>query len=278
MLLHEVTGDYERDGFAILNAPIIPADIVEHAVAGIDAVLGAQDPSEHPSTAGKGITVVLSKSSDDLVACPGVQQLLDYPALEEWARRLTGATKPRIWWVQYFGKNAGEAEGGTVGLHQDWTYWAHDEASGNPDGGWGGSGLCTCWVALGDVGPDAGPLLFVRGSHRWGVEISELSLSRQDHPAQQQEIEALASQASSGTAAPSWEVVADVLPKGGMSFHDWRTIHGSEPNVSRYPRRGLALHLCTENSIALGGPDNPQSGANHGHWFDFQTQQPRPSL
>ena len=86
--------------------------------------------------------------------------------------------------MQYFGKNPQEADGGVVGLHQDWTYWAHPSIgpTGNPDGGgWGGSGLCTCWVALGDVGPESGPLLFVRGSHRWGVEISDLTLSRQDN-------------------------------------------------------------------------------------------------
>ena len=143
-----------------------------------------------------------------------------------------------MWWVQYFGKNPQEADGGVVGLHQvrrppapatrcpaqpalwssldpllplhrltcpshpptnpvtstvqDWTYWAHPSVgpTGNPEGGgWGGSGLCTCWVALGDVGPESGPLLFVRGSHRWGVEISDLTLSRQDNHLVRDEVE-----------------------------------------------------------------------------------------
>lgn len=129
--------------------------------------------------------------------------------------------------MQYFGKNPGEAVGGTVGLHQDWTYWAHDEASGTSDGGWAGSGLCTCWVAMGDVGLEAGPLIFLRGSHAWGVEISELTLSRQDHAIQQHEIEALrdAATVESATAAATvWDVVPNLLPKGGMSFHDWRLV------------------------------------------------------
>ena len=75
---------------------------------------------------------------------------------------------------------------------QDWTYWAHPSIgpTGNPEGGgWGGSGLCTCWVALGDVGPESGPLLFVRGSHKWGVEISDLTLSRQDNHLVRDEVE-----------------------------------------------------------------------------------------
>ena len=121
------------------------------------------------------------------------------------------------------------------------------------------------------------------------------------------------------TVAVGCGQVANTLPKGGMSFHDWRLVHGSgkltipaamqpklerlqaainnqasgwgyspargsrfeavtnnqarvrpaEPNVSAAPRRGLAIHLCTEDSVALGGPDNEQSGANHSHWFDF---------
>ena len=45
----------------------------------------------------------------------------------------------------------------------------------------------------------------------------------------------------------------NILPKGGASFHDWRTVHGSEPNRSAGPRRGLAIHLCSEHSVPMGG-------------------------
>ena len=89
------TGDYERDGFVILRAPLIPPSTIDKANADIDRVLAEQEQSLHPSIA-EGGTVVLSKSSDDLVACAGVRELLRHPALEEWARKVTGATRPRV--------------------------------------------------------------------------------------------------------------------------------------------------------------------------------------
>ena len=89
------TGDYERDGFVILRAPLIPPSTIDKANADIDRVLAEQDQALHPSIA-EGGTVVLSKSSDDLVACAGVRELLRHPALEEWARKVTGATRPRV--------------------------------------------------------------------------------------------------------------------------------------------------------------------------------------
>ena len=90
-----VTGDYEKDGFAIVCAPIIPAEIIDRANSGIDAVLATQEQSRHPSIP-EGGTVVLSKSSDKLVGCTGVRELLEFPALAELARQLTGATQPRV--------------------------------------------------------------------------------------------------------------------------------------------------------------------------------------
>ena len=78
--------------------------------------------------------------------------------------------------------------------------------------GWGGAGLFTCWVAMDDVGPTAGPLQFIKGSHRWGVRYPDKGTERQDPLTQQEEIEALRS--SQG----DWEAVENILPKGGASF------------------------------------------------------------
>ena len=103
---------------------------------------------------------------------------------------------------------------------QDWTYWAHPSIgpTGNPEGGgWGGSGLCTCWVALGDVGPESGPLLFVRGSHKWGVEISDLTLSRQDNHLVRDEVEVSPMAVSSERSRPVLSVFLDVRRCGTMS-------------------------------------------------------------
>ena len=66
-----------------------------------------------------------------------------------------------------------------------------------------------------------------------------------------------------------------------MSFHDWRVVHGSEPNVSALPCRGLATHLCTERGSgrhrSAGRTIRSASGANHGHWDSASTQFDFPS-
>lgn len=68
-----------------------------------------------------------------------------------------------------------------------------------------------------------------------------------------EEIEALRDGASEA-AEPSWEVVSSILPKGAVSFHEWRTVHGSDPNRSKGQRRGLAIHMCSAGSVSAGGP------------------------
>lgn len=140
-------------------------------------------------------------------------------ALVEWCHRITGYTQPRVWWVQYFGKQPDEVEGGYTGLHQDWTSWSQ-EINGTADrtpilpsslsssrtpslelgvlddfgnagiadpNGFSGSGLFTCWVALSEVGSDSAPLQFVKGSHRWGVKYQDKATHRQDRQTQQRE-------------------------------------------------------------------------------------------
>ena len=115
-------------------------------------------------------------------------------------------------------------------------------------------------MALTDVAPDASPLQFIRGSHRWGVKYQDKGTHRQDRPVQQQEIEALR---QPSTITEPWEVVSSIIPKGGASFHDWRTVHGSEPNRSRAARRGLAIHLCSEESVPHG-----MHGGSLNAWLD----------
>jgi hypothetical protein len=126
-------------------------------------------------------------------------------------------------------------------------------------------------VLRGDVDQAAGPLRFVRGSHRWGVKYPDKGTHRQDPAVQQREIEALRNGAAEAAAAEvavtaaagadvdepplySWEVVSSILPKGAVSFHDWRTVHGSDPNHSQNQRRGLAIHMCSAETVNEGGP------------------------
>jgi ectoine hydroxylase-related dioxygenase (phytanoyl-CoA dioxygenase family) len=123
-----------------------------------------------------------------------------------------------------------ESSGTSVGWHQDRHYWQIWEE---------GSELFTAWVALSDVTPEAGPMRFVRGSHRWGY-LGRSDFYGQDHDALRAEIPV--------PEGADWEEVAAILPPGGVSFHHNLTYHGSGPNRSAGPRRSFALHMRTENS------------------------------
>jgi hypothetical protein len=51
-----------------------------------------------------------------------------------------------------------------------------------------------------------------------------------------------------GLSIADWDVVPAVLPAGGVSVHDWRTLHGSGPNHSGAMRMSLAVHMRTGRS------------------------------
>lgn len=155
----QTVGDFERDGFAILPAPIFPAALMDQVSAGIDAQL-ALLPAERLSTAelaGHRVTASERQTTGSLttvsegppvtLAADGVPELLAHPALMEFARCITGFVDTRVWWVQYFGKQPDGVDGGYTGWHQDWTSWSAEENSTeDAPNGWGGSGLFTCWV------------------------------------------------------------------------------------------------------------------------------------
>ena len=105
--------------------------------------------------------------------------------------------------------------------------------------------VVTVWIALDDMVDELGPLVYVRGSHRWGdgrvgsagtffqrdggVSLLKSAAEREGIANFEEEVEFVS---TSGLAA------------GGISIHDGRTWHGSGGNCSDCkPRRGLGLHF-----------------------------------
>lgn len=233
---------FRRDGFLLVPEPIFPPGLLERAVEGMDAVrrgesdtgIPAHDSSRNP---GDDLTQ-LCKIEQPQFASRAIRELLTYPALGEWAAAVTGAEWVQAWWVQLLVKPPspeGSVGGTNVGWHQDRHYWGAWEE---------GSELFTAWIALSDVTEDAGPMRFLRGSHRWGYrnegDFFEQDLDRQGASLLLPEGE-------------TREEVAAILPPGGVSFHDCLTFHGSGPNRSGGLRRSFAVHLRTQNSRPVEG-------------------------
>lgn len=232
-----VRAQYEADGFSIVPNVGFPMDLVDHAVEGMDAIRrGEYDtgipPRPSPWNPGDDLNL-LCKIEQPQFANHAIRELLNYPALGEWAAAVTGATGVQVWWVQLLYKPStpeGVSLKTNVGWHQDRSYWGVWEE---------GSELLTAWIALSDVNEDCGPMHFVRGSSHWGKrnqgDFFEQNLEGQRHDIVLPEGE-------------TWEEVSGAISKGGVTFHHNLTFHGSKANTSGSPRRSLAVHLRTQNS------------------------------
>lgn len=228
---------YGRDGFYRHTESVLPLDLVERAARGLEAVRDANydtgrapdsrawNPGDNPNA--------LVKIEQPQIASYALREVLASSRLGELAAAVTGAEMVQVWWVQGLikpGTGGDSAAATNVGWHQDQFYWEHWQE---------GSEVFTAWLALSDVRPQDGPMVFVPGSHRWGL------LPGGDFFAQDQEA---LKQSIAIPEGEQWREELDVLPPGGVSFHHQLLFHGSHQNVSSTPRRSLAIHLRTERS------------------------------
>lgn len=230
---------YASDGFVIFDTPLVPVDVVHRASEGMDAVRrGEYDTGRppQPSVWNPGDDPnALCKIEMPQMANRAIFDLVSHPAIGRAAAAATGAQMVQVWWVQLLYKPSlppGTPSKTSVGWHQDRHYWGVWEE---------GSELLTAWVALSDVTSASGPMVFVRGSQRWGLMEGSDFFAQQDIRS-----------SFHLPAGAAWEEVAAVLPPGGFSLHHSLTLHGSGPNTSGYPRRAFAIHLRTEKSRPVG--------------------------
>jgi 2-oxoglutarate-dependent dioxygenase len=114
-----------------------------------------------------------------------------------------------------------------IGFHQDGSYADYLVP---PE-------MITCWISLHDTAADAGPVAYVRGSHRWPKSPPERS---QFHAPE----DWLAGPRSAAPEGEKLDVVPVVVRAGGGAFHHNFTWHGSEPNVtSTVARMALVSHM-----------------------------------
>ncbi len=113
------------------------------------------------------------------------------------------------------------------------TEW-HDDDGGSVVTGWQ---RCSVWVSLADVTEDAGPVRFLRGSHRrfsgWrarGMDATALA------------------------AAHAGDVVSCPVRAGDVVVHHLDTIHAAGPNRSALPRRAWALRYAGDDARFLLRP------------------------
>lgn len=236
---------YDADGFVLIDRPLVPADLIARAVEGMDMIRRGQNDTGRDPVGGcwkpGDAPDRLCKVEQPQRASKAILELVSHPALGLAAAEATGAAAAgdgmvQVWWVQMLYKPPSKGPEGAsrVGWHRDRSYWGEWEPE---------SEIFTTWIALSDVRSDCGPMMFLRGSHRWPQEVKS-DFFGQDLEAQRR-----------GIALPEgakWDEVEAILPPGGISIHDDLTIHGSGLNRSDRPRRSLAIHMRTHRARPKG--------------------------
>ena len=132
-----------------------------------------------------------------------------------------------LWNSSLFAKPA--FKGSRTPWHQDGEYWPIRPIA-----------TCTAWIALDDSTPENGCLRVIRGSHKQRRLFRHktndgpgLALNQELEPSEYDEKDA-----------------CDIVLKAGqLSLHDVFLVHGSEPNRSPKPRRGMTLRFMPLTSV-----------------------------
>ena len=241
-----VCRNYQDDGYFLCDKPAIPANVVDRAVGGMDEIRsGYYDTGRPPHDLyAPGHWKVgddpnaLCKMEQPQFASRAVMELVRHPSIGKWAAAVTGAAIVQVWWVQLLYKPPAVKPSTTstnIGWHQDRQYWGAWEE---------GSEVFTAWIALSDVTAQAGPMRYVRGSHKWGAH-DEGDFKGTDHAAQRSRYRL--------PDGAEWSETPAILPPGGISLHHNHTLHASGPNLTDEPRRSFAVHMRTERARPKDG-------------------------
>jgi Phytanoyl-CoA dioxygenase (PhyH) len=132
-----------------------------------------------------------------------------------------------LWNMSFFAKPAGN--GKRTPWHQDGEYWPIRPLA-----------TCTAWLALDDSTPENGCLRVIKGSHKDRALKAHNTL-HSDQVTLTQELKACEFNEA--------DAVDIVLRAGQISLHDVYLLHGSEPNTSSRPRRGMTMRFMPTGSL-----------------------------
>jgi ectoine hydroxylase-related dioxygenase (phytanoyl-CoA dioxygenase family) len=200
---------FRRDGFVHAKGLIDPREIEEHRKIIDHAVeirtrldvrsLSERTPFEQSFT-------MCQYLWEDF---PEIGKLTFHPNVAGLAAALIGAERVRLWHDQALYKEAGGRE---TEMHQDHPYWPIAERD-----------ALTAWIPLVEVTEEMGPMGYIPGSHRGGVEFIDVFTSPgAGHAFQAKQTKA----ATFVTCKP-----------GDVLYHHADTIHAAKPNRSKEARR-----------------------------------------
>ncbi len=212
MLTADQIARYHRDGYVIPDFRVPEATL--EAVRARHAALLAREPRFRDYCA-----TLLDYDAAFL-------DYADDPAILDMVEQLIGPDIA-LWNMSFFAKPA--LSGKRTPWHQDGEYWPIAPLA-----------TCTVWLALDDSTPENGCLRVIRGSHTARalrahntLASDDVTLTQELDPSEYDEADA----------------VDIVLKAGQVSLHDVYLLHGSEPNRSPRPRRGMTMRFMPSTSV-----------------------------
>ncbi|MEX0887304.1 MAG: phytanoyl-CoA dioxygenase family protein [Phycisphaeraceae bacterium] len=186
---------------------------------------------------------------------PAYHDLVFNPRVTTACAQLLGTNQVRFLHDQLFYKPP--RHGGVVAWHQDYSYWKRTTPPGH----------LTCYIALDDTTLDNGCMQTIPGSHRWPL-LEQATLIGDES-----DMDAIKAQLTPDQLA-AFEPAPIELKAGQCSFHDCMTVHGSYPNRSDRPRRGVVLNYmkpdtrsATDRPIMGGAEPVPPGEIITGDYF-----------
>jgi len=222
--------DYREHGFAVSPGPLFApeelAAIREHAERVLEGVYetgiaprtnsGGPDVAKHPAY----IEAQMPQDADNVIA-----EAIRNPRIAEWAAKITGAKRLKVWSAMVMKKYpSADGKATIVGWHQD-RYYLTRIMTGR---------AFNLWIALDDVPENRGPVCYVPRSNKW-ERIYGTGFFDRDHDRQRAELEV--------PEGEKWEEVAAVLPAGWGVAHAAETLHASTGNTSEKNRINLLINF-----------------------------------
>ncbi len=206
----EKVEQYGRDGF------LCPIDVLT-----ADEAAGYRQRFEAYEAANDG-WYTLSMGQKLYLLQTWVAELASHPKVLDAVEDVLGPNL-MVWGSSLFIKEPGE--GTYVSWHQDSTYWGLSKPN-----------VLTAWIALSPATVESGCMKMVPGTHKWEQLAHVDTLDEKNLLTRGQEVAVEVDDAQG--------VMVELQP-GQMSLHDVRIVHGSDPNLSKDRRIGVAVRYIT---------------------------------
>jgi len=218
--------DFNKNGFLILNKFINP-EYLDRLIDRFEPLFRGDfetgiEPDEWNWRLGRDSNDVTRQICNAWKSDNFIKRVVCHKVVGECCARLMNWNGARLIQDNVLWKPPG---GKTLGYHQDAAYddWIIPQT------------MITCWITLDPTSKDKGTIEYVKGSHKWGLQLPKGAF----HSPENYKKELINFVKKNNKKV---EITHVEVPAGGAAFHHGFTWHGSGINNSQDNRRAIVSH------------------------------------